>query len=332
MPTFKVSEKESRQRLDSFLVEKLNQNYSRSFIQRLILGGYICVNERVVKPHYSLKEEDIVSVNIPPQPPVEVIPEDIPLDIIFEDEDLLVVNKPAGMVVHPAAGNYSGTLLNALLFHCPELSKCGGDLRAGIVHRLDKDTSGLIVVAKTDTAHQSLTKQFRNRRVKRQYIALVRGNVELNEGVIDLPIGRHKKHREKMAIDYESKKRAVTYYKLIKRFGNFTMLELTPKTGRTHQLRVHLSFMGHPILGDVKYGGRAREINRQALHAVSLKFYHPRLNKFTPLEKFTNLMSPSAPLDSKHLTGSEHLVKVDSLTGFMEFTSELPQDMKALIS
>lgn len=295
MSTFKLGEKEDKQRLDTFLVEKLDRHYSRSFIQRLILEGHIRVNQIETKPHHRLRPEDIVFANIPAQVPVEILPENIPLDIVFEDKDLLVVNKPAGMIVHPAAGNYSQTLLNALLFRCRKLSKCAGDLRAGIVHRLDKDTSGLMVVAKTDIAFQAISKQFRNRRVKRRYIAFVKGNLQLNEGVIDLPLGRHKKHREKIAVDYESKKCAVTYYKLIKRFDNFTMLELTPKTGRTHQIRVHLSFIGHPILGDLKYGGRAKEISRQALHAVDLGFYHPTLNKF------------------------------------VEFRSELPQDMKALI-
>lgn len=296
MPTFKPGEREIGQRLDSFSVEKLNQNYSRSFIQRLISEGCIRVNGRVAKPHYRLKPEDIVSVKIPVQTSVKILPENIPLDIVFEDKDLLVVNKPAGMVVHPGAGNYTQTLLNALLFHYPKLSKCGGNLRAGIVHRLDKDTSGVIVVAKTDSAFQSISEQFRNRQVKRRYIAFVKGNVELDEGVIDLPLSRHKRHRGKISVSYESKRRAVTYYKLIKRFDNFTMLELTPRTGRTHQIRVHLSFIGHPILGDLKYGGRTGLINRQALHAVGLGFCHPGLNKF------------------------------------IEFNSELPQDMKALIS
>ncbi len=296
MLKFKISEKEEKQRLDSFLVEKLHRDYSRSFIQRLISEGHIRVNQRAVKSHYYLKGQDVVSGKIIAQAPLEILPEDIPLDIVFEDEDVLLVNKPAGMVVHPAVGNYSKTLLNALLFHFPELAKYGADLRAGIVHRLDKDTSGLIVVAKTVPAFEALTRQFRSRRTKRRYIAFVKGNVQLDEGVIDLPIGRDKKHRQRMAVNYESKRRALTHYKLIKRFANFTMLELAPKTGRTHQLRVHLSFIGHPILGDLKYGGRAKEIKRQALHAQSLGFYHPRLNKF------------------------------------VEFSSELPQDMKGLIS
>lgn len=282
--------------MDTFMVEKLRHNYSRSFIQRLILEGHIRVNQTVVKPHYKLKGGENISLSIPPQPPLEILPENIPLDIVFEDDDLLVVNKPAGMVVHPAAGNYSGTLLNALLFHCPELSKPRDDLRPGIVHRLDKDTSGLIVVAKTDAAFQVLKRQFCNHRVKRRYIALVKGKVELDQGAIDLPISRDKGNRQKMAVSSESKKRATTYYKVVRRFDNLTMLELTPKTGRTHQLRVHFSFIRHPILGDRKYGGRTREINRQALHALSLGFYHPRSNKF------------------------------------VEFSSELPQDIKTLIS
>ncbi len=296
MSVFKVSEKESKQRLDTFVVEKLSHAYSRSFIQRLILERYIRVNQTVAKPHYKLKGGESISLNIPPQLPPEVLPEDIPLNILFEDDDLLVLNKPAGIVVHPAAGNYCGTLLNALLFHCPELSRYKDGLRPGIVHRLDKDTSGLIVVAKTDTAFQGLKRQFRSHRIKRRYIALVKGKVELDQGAIDLPIGRDKSNRQKMAVNCESKKRATTYYKVVKRFDNFTMLELTPRTGRTHQLRVHLSFIKHPILGDCKYGGRTKEINRQALHALSLGFYHPCSNRF------------------------------------VEFSSELPQDMKSLIS
>ena len=263
-------------RLDQYIIKKLDIPISRSRIQRLINGKEITVNQKSPKAHYKVKVGDAVIVNVPPVERPKPLPEKISLEIIFEDEDILVVNKPSGMVTHPAVGSYSHTLINALLnYGCP-LSSISGPLRPGIVHRLDKDTSGLIVVAKNDFAHQSLSRQFQKHSVKRKYIAIVRGKVAHNEGMIDLPIGRHPQNRQKMAVSFLKKSRtALTRYKVLKRHSSASLLELTPHTGRTHQLRVHLKFLGHPILGDGRYGS-ATSFARLALHAKVLGFEHPR--------------------------------------------------------
>lgn len=295
--TFKytITEADRSKRLDKFLVENLPKNLSRTFIQKLITDRDVTINGEGAKRHHSLAAGEVIDVKIPELKPSAIAAEDIPLNIVYEDKDLLVVNKPVNMVVHPAPGNYENTLVNALLAHCKDLSGIGGVLKPGIVHRLDKDTSGLLVVAKTDEAHNALAKQFKDRTTKRIYIALVRGFVQLDNGVVDLPIGRSHRDRKKMAIDFESTRNAITRYKVVKRFKDFTQLEVTLGTGRTHQIRVHMSYIGHPILGDAKYGSRGK-LKRPALHAMMLGFTHPTTGKC------------------------------------MEFTSPLPDDMKALIA
>ena len=235
---------------------------------------HISANHRV-----SVKE--VVDVTIPEPKALELKPENIPLEIAFEDTDLLVVNKSAGIAVHPAGMNFTGTLVNALLYHCKDLSGIGGVARPGIVHRLDKETTGLLVVAKNDATHINLSGQFKNRTVKRKYIALARGVVQLDNGRVELPIARRKKDITKMGVSFvdEKKKNAITNYKVIKRFRDFTMLELSLETGRTHQIRVHLAHIGHPVLGDKMYGSRSGLV-RHALHAKTLGFFHPITKKF----------------------------------------------------
>lgn len=269
-------------RLDLYLLkfsQSQHPGLSRTVIQKFIRQKCVSLKDEVLNTHYKVKTSQVFTLQIPDSPSPTIAPEDIPLDIRFEDEDVLVVNKPAGMVVHPGAGNYRGTLVNSLLFHYRTLSSVS-PLRPGIVHRLDKDTSGLIVVAKNNPSHHHLSRQFAGHSILRQYVALVRGRVELDEDIIELPIGRHPRQREKMSVNFTSKhKYAKTQYRVLKRSSHSTLLELMPTTGRTHQLRVHLSFIGHPILGDRKYG-RDTKFSRLALHAFRIGFIHPRTNKF----------------------------------------------------
>jgi 23S rRNA pseudouridine1911/1915/1917 synthase len=273
-----VGREDGGKRLDVFLVERLPAKVSRSFIQKLIKSKNVFIGGRACKPHRGVVRGEVVEVKIPSPERSGLRGENIPLDIVYEDDHLLVVNKPAGMVVHPAPGNYAGTLVNALLYHCAELSGAGGAFRPGIVHRIDKGTSGLLVVAKDDRTHGGLASQFKKREIKRKYVALVRGVVELDNATIDLPIGRSGRDRKKMGVRFTRSKSATTRYKVLKRFGNFTLLELELGTGRTHQIRVHLSHLGHPILGDDKYGTRG-ELKRPALHAKTLGFVHPITKK-----------------------------------------------------
>ncbi len=277
----KVAAQDQGLRLDQYIIKNLSIAASRSQIQHLIKRGEVLLNQSAVKAHYKVRTNDSLIINISPKSlEPEVLAERIPLEIIFEDQSLLVINKPAGMVTHPAQGNYSQTLVNALLGYGCRLSKINGPLRPGIVHRLDKDTSGLMVVAKEDSAHQKLARQFSRHTIKRKYIALAKGNIAHNEGVIELPIARDRVNRQKMAVSFREKaKYALTRYKVIKRYAKATLVELTPHTGRTHQLRVHLKFLGHPILGDSRYGRRDK-IGRLALHAKVLGFNHPRTGKF----------------------------------------------------
>ncbi|MBU0549755.1 MAG: RluA family pseudouridine synthase [Candidatus Omnitrophica bacterium] len=281
--TLKVSQEEAGQRLDLFLFkfsQSNNLGLSRNLIQNLIKNRNVFCAGKVPSQHYKVKPQEVFNIRIPDQLPREMLSEDIPLDIIFEDDDLIVVNKPVGMVVHPAAGNFQGTLVNALLFHCASLSSVNPE-RPGIVHRLDKDTSGLIVAAKNNTSHHHLTRQFSQHTVLREYAAVVEGRMELSEDIIELPIGRHPRQREKMSVSFLSDHRyAKTHYKVLKRNLSFSLLQLKPFTGRTHQLRVHLSFIGNPILGDKKYG-RNTKFSRLALHAYRLGFIHPRSNKLS---------------------------------------------------
>lgn len=264
-------------RLDIFLTE-VQDDITRSTIKKLIEGEQVTVNGSFAKAHYKLKENDRVSVEVPDPEPLEVNPEPIPLNIVHEDASLIVVDKPPGMVVHPAPGHASGTLVNALLHHCKDLAGIGGVERPGIVHRLDKDTSGLIVAAKTDASMQSLTRQFQERTIQKVYLAIAKGTFELKTGKIDVPIGRHKTHRKKMSTA-QGGREAQTRYEVLRQLEGFAFVQLFPKTGRTHQLRVHLASIGHPILGDRLYGGTLGpglpKITRQALHAHRLEFIHP---------------------------------------------------------
>lgn len=277
---FEIKKDDEDKRLDKYLVDNLPKELSRTFIQKLIVSGNVTLGGQPVVRHHKIKEGEYIDVNLPPASNSYIEAQSIPLDIIHEDEDLIVVNKPAGMVTHPAPGNYSGTLVNALLAHCDKgLAGVGGVLRPGMVHRLDKDTSGLLVIAKTDKAHAGLAKQFKNKTARRIYTAVVKGNMELDNGMIDLPIGRSLKDRKKMAVVFEDSRDAVTRYKVIERFGDATLIELGLGTGRTHQIRVHMSYIGHPIVGDEKYGHRSPDIARPALHARLLGFVHPASGK-----------------------------------------------------
>lgn len=267
-------------RLDLFL-SRQNLGLSRSRIQNLIENSKIKVDGRVeVKSHCKIKHGNIISIEIPEPEKINILPENIPLKILYEDEHLIVIDKPAGMVTHPAKGNYSGTLVHALLHHCKNLSGVNGYLRPGIVHRLDKDTSGVMVAAKDDTAHSGLVKQWRERTIIRKYIALVKGKIEKNELTVEAPIGRHKTHRKKMAVSLTGGKNAISKIKVLERFDEATLIEVQIKTGRTHQIRVHLSYLKHPVIGDVQYGKKSEAIGRQALHAAVLGFTHPVTNKY----------------------------------------------------
>lgn len=281
----------ANQRIDKF-ISSYNPKLSRSLIQRLINNGKITVSGKTVKSSYKLKGGDEVIIEIPEPESSVIKPELIPLDIIYEDESLIVVNKPAGMVVHPAAGNYSGTLVNALLYHCRNtLSGIGGIERPGIVHRLDKDTSGLLMVAKDDFTHQHLSKQLKDRTIVRKYVALVKGNIKENSGRIEMPIGRHITDRKKMSTKTKKGRLAITEFNVMERFDGYTLIEIKLKTGRTHQIRVHLSSIGYSVAGDKLYGGvgstfhqthgkNTSSIHRQMLHAHILGFVHPKTGRY----------------------------------------------------
>ena len=263
-------------RIDSFIAE--NTDISRSRAVKLIESGDIILNGNIVNKKASVKTGDKVEVTLPDAIPLEAKAEEIPLDILYEDNDLLVVNKPKGMVVHPAAGNYEGTLVNALLSHCGDsLSGIGGVMRPGILHRIDKNTSGLLMVAKNDNAHQHLAAQIKEHSFVREYEAVVYGNLKNDEGTINAPIGRHPVHRKKMAVTDKNSKEAVTHYKVIKRYNGFTHIRCILETGRTHQIRVHMSYLGHEIAGDDVYGPKKviKELSGQCLHAKKLGFIHP---------------------------------------------------------
>lgn len=284
-------------RLDKYLVSQL-EDFTRSAVSKLIEGGQVKVNEKTASKNYKCKANDIVSVEIPDPVELDVTAENIPLDIVYEDSDLLVVNKPKGMVVHPAAGNYNGTLVNALLYHCKDsLSGINGVIRPGIVHRIDKDTSGLLIVAKNDTAHLDLAQQIKEHSFHRAYQAVAYGNFKEDKGTVNQPIGRHPKDRKKMAVTLKNSKNAVTHYEVIKRYEKFTHLRCVLETGRTHQIRVHMAYIGHPLAGDQVYGPKKviTQLNGQCLHAGELGFVHPRTKEYmefnAPLpEYFTNFL------------------------------------------
>lgn len=273
--TFVCGPEAAGERVDRFLVDRL-PDLSRSQIQRLIRSGAVTVNDASVRPAYRLAPGDQIFVELPTELTPSIRPEAIPLDIVYEDDYLLVVNKPAGMVVHPAAGVFQGTLVNALLAHCPQVADVGGVERAGIVHRLDKETSGLIVVAKDPQTHAALQRLFKRRLVRKTYVALVDGQVQPREGIIEVPIGRDPKVRLRMTVSRTGRP-AVTQYRVVEVFPQHTLLEVRPHTGRTHQIRVHLAWLGYPVVGDRVYGRRRPSIplDRHFLHAVDLAFVHP---------------------------------------------------------
>ena len=281
----KVVEIENQKRLDQYLAQKQN-DLSRTMIKKLIEEGQITVNGKNVKTSYTVQAGDTIKIIVPEAKETKLEAQEIPLDIVYEDKDIIVVNKPKGMVVHPAVGNPDGTLVNAIMAHCKEnLSGISGELRPGIVHRLDKDTSGLLIVAKNDKAHIAISNQIQNREVKKVYLALVRGNVPEDEATIDMPIGRSTKDRKKMAVT-KNGKNAITHFKVLERFGNYTFLEVRIETGRTHQIRVHMSEIGHPVVGDMVYSNGKNEfgVEGQMLHAKSLTFKHPTTGKLLNLE------------------------------------------------
>ncbi len=285
---YTVDSRTDKSRLDRFLAERAAA-LTRSHVKKLIQSQQVLVNRIPVKASHRLRQGDVVELRLPPAREPAITPEAIPLDIVYEDESILVINKPAGMVVHPAAGNYSGTLVHALLSHCQFLSGIGGVQRPGIVHRLDKDTSGLMVVAKNDAAHQHLARQFKNRMVTKRYQALICGRIRGEHGNIALEIGRHRSDRKKMSVHTRKGRAALTEWQVMQRFEACTLLDVGIKTGRTHQIRVHLAALRHPIVGDSVYGGTKwiariadrrlhvafRQLNRPFLHAYLLGFEHP---------------------------------------------------------
>lgn len=291
MPEFSVTSSDSGERLDRFLT-RLFPAHSRAYLQHLIDREQILVGGRATKASYRLHTGDHIAVVLPPPQPAGVSAEPIPLQILYEDAHLLILNKPAGMVVHPSPGNVSGTLVHALLAHCPRLSGIGGVERPGIVHRLDKDTSGAMVVAKDDLTHRGLASQFAARQVRKRYLAVVQGEIQGAEGIIDAAIGRHPVHRQKMSTHTHTGREAVTEFRVIERFEAYTLVELHPHTGRTHQIRVHMAALGYPLLGDPTYGRHRKEqsqtslatqlawFRRQALHAWGLGFQHPRTGEW----------------------------------------------------
>lgn len=288
---FLVAEENVGDRIDKYIAASV-EDITRSAVQNLINEGNVSVNDKRIDKNYKLRMGDVIAVNIPDPVELNIVAENIPLDIVYEDADLLVVNKPKGMVVHPAAGNYTGTLVNALMYHCGDsLSGINGILRPGIVHRIDKDTSGLLIVAKSDKAHKGLAEQIKQHSFTREYEAVVIGNIRDDVGKIDAPIGRHPIDRKKMTVTDKNSKNAVTHYTVLNRFNGFTHLRLRLETGRTHQIRVHMSYLGHPVAGDTVYGPSKDKylLGGQCLHARKIGFIHP-------------------------ITGE-----------YMEFTSDLPQ-------
>lgn len=279
-----VNENDKGKRLDIYIAENFNE-LSRTMIKKLIESNNVLVNDKSEKVSYKVQANDNISIDVPEAKETKLKAQEIPLDIIYEDSDIIVVNKPKGMVVHPANGNPDGTLVNAILSICKNsLSGIGGELRPGIVHRLDKDTSGLIIVAKNDKTHINMSEQIKERNVKKTYIALVRGNVPEEEATINMPIGRSTKDRKKMAVT-KNGKQAITHFKVLKRYSKYTLLEIKIETGRTHQIRVHMAEIGYPVVGDAVYSNGKNEfgIEGQMLHAYKLEFMHPITNKHMEL-------------------------------------------------
>lgn len=282
MEIFTIETDDVNKRVDVFLNEEM-EDISRSASQKNIEKGNITVNGEKISKNYKLRIGDIVEAELPPPENIDIVPEDIPLDIMYEDDDLIVINKPQNMVVHPAPGHYTGTLVNALMFHCGDnLSGINGVLRPGIVHRIDKDTSGVLVIAKSDLAHKGLSEQLAEHSMKRVYNAIVYNSFSEESGTVDRNIDRSKNDRKKMAVVMQGGRNAVTHYKVIEKLGKYTWVELQLETGRTHQIRVHMSYIGHPLLGDPVYGPKKCpfNLNGQVLHAKVLGFIHPRTGEY----------------------------------------------------
>ena len=277
-----VGDQEGGLRIDKYLAEAAGQ-LSRSYIQKLLKDGRILVNGKPVKASYVVEDEDILSMDIPEAVEPEIEPENMELDILYEDQDVILINKPKGMVVHPAAGHYSHTLVNGLMYHCKDqLSGINGVMRPGIVHRIDMDTTGVIIACKNDMAHNSIAAQLKEHSITRRYQAIVHGVLKDDTGTIDAPIGRHPTDRKKMSINYNHGKNAVTHYKVLKRFRQYTHVECRLETGRTHQIRVHMTSIGHPLLGDEVYGSGKNpyHLQGQTLHAMILGFVHPSTGEY----------------------------------------------------
>lgn len=297
--SFEVQFEQEGERLDKFL-STIYPDFSRAFFQKLIKNQKVWVNDQNQKASFPVHTDDLVKIEIPDAVETTIIPEDIPLDILYEDQDLLIVNKPKGMVVHPSAGHYTGTLVNAIMYHCKDsLSGINGEIRPGIVHRIDMDTTGSLIVCKNDEAHVDIAQQIKEHSVNRIYVGIVCGNVKEDEGTIEGPIGRHPVERKKMAINEKNGKPAVTHYKVLERFGNYTYMQFKLETGRTHQIRVHMASIGHPLLGDVLYSSNRsafKNLQGQTLHAQTIGFIHPRTGEYmefsAPLpEYFKKLLS-----------------------------------------
>lgn len=298
MEEYELTADESGERIDKFLSRNY-ENLSRSYIQKLLKDGNIIVNKLAVKANYKIASGDVIHIRIPESEPLDILPENIPLDILYEDSDILIVNKPKGMVVHPSPGHYTHTLVNAVLYHCGgNLSGINGVIRPGIVHRIDMNTTGSLLICKNDRAHQILAEQLKEHSITRRYHAIVHGNIKEDSGTVDAPIGRHPADRKKMSTKSQHGRHAVTHYRVLERFGSYTYIECELETGRTHQIRVHMSSIGHPILVDDVYGP-ARcpfKLEGQTLHAKTLGIIHPSTKEYmefdAPLPQyFQNLLT-----------------------------------------